>query len=671
MTFFELLTVKNRLAQSLSIIGLTFSLCSCASRPESAESVISPQSGQSALISACPATPAETARPVETPACVAEPNAPPPAPNVPPPAGEAATIGTPAQESPTQVALTQEPAIQESQIPVSGDQKSETQAGEAVQGGEGSAETIAAPEKIGEAATIPIVEPKKVEPRKEPVEPPVRVLILGNAQSIKVRSEGELVVSFGDELMRLQPGSSIQFKPRSARVSVRMYPVGVATFTASEYEKAMEYAEKWREDGYTVRVMKAGGPIVRPDGTTADTTVYWVALGSFKEKKTAQEFRQKLLDRGVSCWVIDESVIAPRANIELVDETGNPRAYADSRVIIGSKAPIKIANVPFGTGFWSSGNFEDRSYLSPLEIIADEKGTLAAINEVTLEEYVKGIVPVEIRLSAPDEALKAQAVAARTEAMAKLGIQHAFDPYDFCASQHCQEFGGLQRRTVRTDAAADATRGEALMSGGSLIDAVYSANCGGHTENNDSVWSSRPNAALRGVAELYSNPDRFQFPLTQSQLSKWLKQTPRSYCGDPRTGDMGNFRWKVKYTAAEMTEIANKSLNVGTVKDIRVLRRGVSGRALCVQVVGSRNTVTVTKELEIRRVLGKLKSSMFIVEVKRSGGKPVSFTFYGGGWGHGVGMCQAGAEGMGLRGFNYHEILKHYFSGAEIKKLYD
>ncbi|MBI4832573.1 MAG: SPOR domain-containing protein, partial [Candidatus Lindowbacteria bacterium] len=188
------------------------------------------------------------------------------------------------------------------------------------------------------------------------MEPPVRVLIFGDAQSVKVKCEGELVLSFGDNLMRLEPGSAIQFKPRSARVSVRMYPVGVATFTATEYEKAMEHAEKWRNDGYTVRVMKAGGPIVQADGTAADTTVYWVALGSFKDKKSAEAFRQKLLDRGVSCWVIDESVIAPRANIELVDETGAPRAYADSRVIIASKAPIRIANVPFGTGFWSSGN---------------------------------------------------------------------------------------------------------------------------------------------------------------------------------------------------------------------------------------------------------------------------------------------------------------------------
>jgi len=90
------------------------------------------------------------------------------------------------------------------------------------------------------------------------------------------------------------------------------------------------------------------------------------------------------------------------------------------------------------------------------------------------------------------------------------------------------------------------------------------------------------------------------------------------------------------------------------------------------RIVGVLDTAVINKELQIRRVLGGLKSSMFIVNVKRdSSGNPASFTFYGGGWGHGVGMCQSGAEGMALRDFKYAEILMHYFSGAEIKKLYE
>ncbi len=118
--------------------------------------------------------------------------------------------------------------------------------------------------------------------------------------------------------------------------------------------------------------------------------------------------------------------------------------------------------------------------------------------------------------------------------------------------------------------------------------------------------------------------------------------------------------------------MVNRRRSVGSVKDIKVLRRGISGRALCIKIEAARGPAIINKELQIRRVLGGLKSSMFVVDVERdSSGKPTAFVFRGGGWGHGVGMCQAGAEGMALRGFGYSHILKHYFSKIEISKLYE
>ena len=532
----------------------------------------------------------------------------------------------------------------------------------------------AAPEEPGldEEVEIPVIEPKKIEPRKAYIEPVIKVQVLGQASSIRVVSEQELRMSFGNNFLKIEPGEEITFKPRSARVSVRSYAVGIGTFDGDEYDKALELAEEWKRKKYTVRLIKAGGPLVQADGTISDTTLYWVALGRFKDEQTAEKFKDKMFSWGVSAWVIDESLVGPRGNIEVLSKNGHPRAYADSRIYISANSAIQIFNVPFGHGFWSSGNREHRRYTSPIEIIIDKRGKLAAINEVKMEEYVKGIVPVEIRLTAHDEALKTQAVAARTEAIAKLGIQHVFDPYDFCASQHCQEYGGLTRRTPRTDAAVDATLGQVLMRDGALIDAVYSANCGGHTEHNNYVWSSRPNKALRGISDLYSNPESFDSPVPSSQLRKWLTGTPRAYCGDPKVGDRRKFRWSVKFSPDKLSKMVNKHRRVGDVKDIKILNRGVSGRAIRMKIVGSRDVAIINKELQIRRVLGGLKSSMFVVDTTRnSSGDPTLFTLHGGGWGHGVGMCQTGAEGMALREFEYSQILKHYYSGVEIKKLYD
>jgi SpoIID/LytB domain protein len=524
-----------------------------------------------------------------------------------------------------------------------------------------------------EEVEIPVIEPKKIEPRKAYIEPVVKVQVLGQASSIRLVSEEELRMSFGNNSLRIEPGEKMTFKPRSSRVSVRSYAVGIATFDGDEYDEALELAEEWKRKKYTVRLIKAGGPLVQADGTISDTTIYWVALGRFRDEKTAERFKDKMFRWGVSAWVIDESLLGPRGNIEVLNKNGHSRAYADSRIHISSDSAIEIFNVPFGHGFWSSGNREHRRYTSPIEIIIDKRGRLAAINEVKMEDYVKGIVPVEIRLTAHDEALKTQAVAARTESIAKLGIQHVFDPYDFCASQHCQEYGGLTRRTPRTDAAVDTTRGQVLMrDDGSLIDAVYSANCGGHTEHNDYVWSSRPNKALRGISDLYSNPESFDSPVPTSQLRKWLTGVPRAYCGDPRVGDRRKFRWSVKYSPGKLSKMVNKYRRVGDVRDINILKRGVSGRIVRLKIVGSRDVAIINKELQIRRILGGLRSSMFVVDIMRnSSGDPTLFTLHGGGWGHGVGMCQAGAEGMALREFEYSQILKHYYAGIEIKELYD
>jgi stage II sporulation protein D len=519
---------------------------------------------------------------------------------------------------------------------------------------------------------IPVLEPKKAEVRKAYVEPTLKILIIEGANSITMKSESDIVLTSGDSTTKIRPGQKIKFKARSARVGVHTYPVGIATFRGTAYEKAIDFAEKWKHDGYTVRLIKAGGPFVHADGSVADTTVYWVALGSFKKKTDAARFKDKMNSWGLSAWVIDESVMNSEGNIEITDSRGAIYAYANSHVAISADQPIEIDDVPFGNGFWSSGYCENRRYTSPLEIYVNGEGELAAINLVGLEEYVKGIVPVEIRLIAPDEALKAQAIAARTEALAKLGIRHVFDPYDYCASQHCQEYGGLTRRTERTDAAVDATKGMVLMRDGNLIEAVYSANCGGHSEHNENVWSSRINKSLRGVSDLYSNQESFDSPIPDSQLERWLKTKPHAYCGDPRADGGGNFRWKRTFSLKKLTAAVNEYYNVGSIRSIKVLKRGVSGRVLKLRIGGTRTGVTIYKELEIRRVLGKLKSTMFVVDVKRdSAGVPVSFTFYGGGWGHGVGMCQAGAEGMALQGFDHAAILKHYFTGAEIVKLYD
>ena len=118
------------------------------------------------------------------------------------------------------------------------------------------------------------------------------------------------------------------------------------------------------------------------------------------------------------------------------------------------------------------------------------------------DKLLAGLVPAEMSASSPPEALKAQAVAARNELLAKIGTRHLTDPYRLCSTQHCQVYAGAGREDARATAAVTATRGELLVrdSGGGLVDAVYSASCGGHTEDNEHVWGGAPDASLRGTS---------------------------------------------------------------------------------------------------------------------------------------------------------------------------
>jgi SpoIID/LytB domain protein len=150
-----------------------------------------------------------------------------------------------------------------------------------------------------------------------------------------------------------------------------------------------------------------------------------------------------------------------------------------------------------------------------------------------------------------------------------------------------------------------------------------------------------------------------------------LKQILPSF--DQETTDF--FRWKVEYSREELEELLRRKsgFDFGTLMNLVPLQRGPSGRIVRLRIEGSKLTLVIGKELEIRRWLSKshLYSSAFIVQSDRgSDGLPQRFILHGAGWGHGVGLCQIGAAVMAAQGFKAEEIVKHYFKGAVLKKLY-
>ncbi|MEW5768163.1 MAG: SpoIID/LytB domain-containing protein [bacterium] len=492
----------------------------------------------------------------------------------------------------------------------------------------------------------------------------VRIGVMEGQFNISVAGEGLLIN--GEKI----EGDSVNFSLRESQPAKLIYRIVVGTFTPSNPE-VEELADSWREKGYQVALKEAGNLFSGDGQSVLDNRVIWLGLGRFEDKEKAEVFQDRLLEEeGRQGWILEELVETSVGQIDMFDQTGSLVDTYSPPILITSDNPIKVKEVEYGGGYSWEGR-EDREFNGRLEITLDNRGKLCLVNELDLEDYLKGVLPYEISPKAPLEALAAQAIVARGETLAKFEKRHLADPYHLCASQHCQVYGGLGRMTESVREAVEKTRGEVLMYEGKMVDTVYSANCGGHTEDNENVWASLPDPCLRGVPDF--DPEEVDFPniITEEVLKEWLTTTPRAYCYDLESNKPEKFRWKVEYSAEEINRLINRDRDRGRVKDIIPLERGVSGRLKAIRIVTDQEVFTVYKELPIRQLLGNLRSAAFIVESKRdSEGNLLSFCFTGGGWGHGVGMCQTGAAGMAKRGKPYQEILHHYFGKAEIKKLY-
>ncbi len=325
---------------------------------------------------------------------------------------------------------------------------------------------------------------------------------------------------------------------------------------------------------------------------------------------------------------------------------------------------IAIFNLSCGTGnFWAG--FRDQQYRGIIEVIPDDNG-FQLINLVNLEEYLYGVLPSEMPVGWPEQALRTQAVAARTWAVSNLR-RHNRQGFNFCREVHCQVYKGAGSETQRTNQAVDDTAGIILTGEGfqprnitsnttcRSIDIFYSNNCGGCTQD--------------GVVDALSVD--YRFPLSPLELEDWLAGRPDTFC-NLKGEKPANFRWVRLYKQKELKRLLGKfNINVGQVLKIIPQVRESSSHLSSVKIEGTQNTEVIKGENKIRKILGNLRSSAFKIEVKyNQQNQPQEFIFYGGGFGHGRGLCQTGIKGLALKGYDYLEILKHYYPEAEIKKIY-
>lgn len=392
--------------------------------------------------------------------------------------------------------------------------------------------------------------------------------------------------------------------------------------------------------------------------------------------------------------------------IGVIDSSGTER-FRQKEILLSAEdgASFTVFDVKIGIDFhWQRS--QEQSFRGNLFLSAGSDSSFNLINEISLEDYLESVISSEMSAQAPLEFLKAQAITARSWLVAMLAKKKTVwsNPaskneneiivwqdvndhmgFDVCADDHCQRYQGITRIiSENVHIAIKDTRGLFLVYAGEICDARYYKACGGQTEIFSTAWEDKSLDYLKSVTDDLEQHSPLQ---SEAQAKTWLTGRPHAYCDttdkellskilpafDQET--LNFYRWQVIYKRQYLEEIIRKKsgIDFGELKELIPLERGPSGRIFKLKIEGSRKTVIVGKELEIRRWLSEsyLLSSAFIVSKSNAiDGSVDSFTFTGGGWGHGVGLCQIGAAVMASKGFKAEEILAHYFTGAQIKKMY-
>jgi len=372
------------------------------------------------------------------------------------------------------------------------------------------------------------------------------------------------------------------------------------------------------------------------------------------------------------------------------------------------EADFELYHVIIGLQFhWERK--ETQRFKGKLKIFV-ENGILTAVNILSLEDYLLSVISSEMRATSSLELLKAHAVISRSWLLAQIekgkqikdsnyktlirneeGYIRWYDRedhsrFDVCADDHCQRYQGITKVTSpQVFEALKATFGELLMYDGAICDARYHKCCGGIVEKFENVWEPTVHPYLTKVIDNDGIPTGYDTDLSdEDNVRAWILGTPPTFCNtqdkevltqvlnDYDLETQHFFRWQVALTQAEIKDLLFRKIGVdaGEVLDLIPVERGVSGRIIRLKIVGSRQTIIIGKELEIRKALSEshLYSSAFIVE--KTADDPGSFILKGAGWGHGVGLCQIGAAIMGDKGYTYKEIIKHYFPHTAIEKIY-
>jgi len=506
--------------------------------------------------------------------------------------------------------------------------------------------------------------------------PLVTIELLSGRSEVKLSGAGGVaVMPDGEGGSVIKAGSDWKITLANGKPAVIRSWTIVRRLTATDDAGARAAIRKWTNLGYKPKQFEVG-TVFGVQGEVIDSRELLIGVSPVKGRNGKRQARKIARKHNVKTSVHPEMVRRPRGTIIASDgltTIRNPSViWFAPRKRTGT---LSLKGITAGAGGSQLRTHkETRRFGGMIYVTVGADGKLVAANAVPADRLLAGLVPSEIFADSPYAALRTQAIAARTELLQKIGTRHHTDPYLLCSNQHCQVYSGAGKEHPRTTKAVKKTRGMVLLRGtGGLVDARYSAACGGYSEHNEKIWGGRPDPALRGHLDAKNAriSKRFARGINSSNLNAFLALPGKhTYCGSTRYSK-GRYRWTKRVSTRELSRrVRARHPRVGTVLALQPMTRGVSGRINKLRIKGSRRTIVVRGDVHMRRLFGGLRSTLFTVRAIGNRAHPSAFEFRGAGFGHGVGMCQIGAIGMAKQGHSHSAILQHYYSGSRLRRLY-
>ncbi len=402
-------------------------------------------------------------------------------------------------------------------------------------------------------------------------------------------------------------------------------------------------------------------------------TIERIVFGPFASYESAKKQSEKLKDKGFKTtvaypknwevWIpfednlpefkLKNKIFRKIKNIQITPFLSSAYSFKklEGPIHIYSDEEIKINDVNFGKNFY---------------LIQDSYGTWTLIQKIKFDDYLAGVLPYEIGPRSPLEALKAQAVIARTWGIFN-SDRFKMDKYHLCISTQCQVYKPPKIKNKKVKKAIKATSNLILTYKSQPINAFYHGSNGGVSATAGESWQMQDYSYFNSIIDGSKSLNKiFKLPISsESELNNFLDFDKEQFYGSNHS----LFRWKKKISSLKIKEklIKNKLINSNeNVLDLNVIERGLSGRVTKLEIQTSKvNKSIVLVKDDIRRVLSFIPSNLFTINKLSDD----LWLLRGGGFGHGVGLSQSGAIQMAELGFSYEQILNHYYRDAKLQKI--